>query len=349
MTGREGKVAIQGKHGKKNARRSSKAIWITVAVIGALIAMGVFLVSCGKAASDDQAITDVATEDTSQDVATGPTIPTEPFYVLLIGDDTRVGTAQFKGDTYNHGDILCLMRIDPKTYTVTLVTIPRDTRAVVNGSVNKINEALNVGGPDLEVSTVETLTGVKIDHYLMFDFITYEAFINAIGGITVDVPRTITVSDPLINQKVTVQAGAGETLDGASALVFARARDDYGPTNEDAYRQMNVRTSIMTIISKTLASDPTTMSGYLSAFDTQIQTDWDADEMNALVMDFAAHSAQMTIYSGTGPYAGDIDDDAGIWLVYPDDAGVWPQIMATVDAGGDPSGIVQTPDWADAA
>ena len=62
------------------------------------------------------------------------TEPTEPFYVLLIGSDSRKGTALYTGKSDSHAqvdqhsDVMTLLRVDPVNYVLTFVTIPRDTQ-----------------------------------------------------------------------------------------------------------------------------------------------------------------------------------------------------------------------------
>ena len=57
----------------------------------------------------------------------------DPFYVLLIGSDSRKGTALYTGKASDHAqldqhaDVITLVRVDPANYQITLVTVPRDT------------------------------------------------------------------------------------------------------------------------------------------------------------------------------------------------------------------------------
>ena len=88
-----------------------------------------------------------------------------PFYVLVVGNDSRVGTTQISLEDYADGtgrsDTMMLVRVDPVTYKITLVTVPRDTEADYEGSVVKINELYRQGGMEAAVEGVESLTGVR--------------------------------------------------------------------------------------------------------------------------------------------------------------------------------------------
>ena len=93
-----------------------------------------------------------------------------PFYVLVVGNDSRVGTTQISLEDYADGtgrsDTMMLVRVDPVTYKITLVTVPRDTEADYEGSVVKINELYRQGGMEAAVEGVESLTGVHVQYYL---------------------------------------------------------------------------------------------------------------------------------------------------------------------------------------
>ena len=78
-------------------------------------------------------------------------------------------------------------------------------------------------------------------------FTAFEDLVDALGGVTVDVPKTVKVPDPSTAENVTVTKGDNQTLDGSEALVFARARKEYA-NDQDAVRQVNVRQLEQSII-----------------------------------------------------------------------------------------------------
>ena len=49
----------------------------------------------------------------------------------------------------------------------------------------KINAAFSWGGPELAISTVQNLTGVKIDHFAIVDFASFEKLTDELGGVTI--------------------------------------------------------------------------------------------------------------------------------------------------------------------
>lgn len=270
---------------------------------------------------------------------------TDPFYVLLIGSDSRKGTALYTGKKTDHAqvdqhsDVMTLVRVDPATYTITLVTVPRDT--VLKGTNSKINDALLDDSPEEVVDTVEQLTGVAIDYYMMTTFTSFETLVNAMGGVTVDVPKEVTVPDPMTAEDVTLKPGSDQDLNGSEALVLARARKDY-PTDQDALRQTNVRNIEIAMIEKALSLDSEkTANTLLVDLEQNTTTNLDMATVGYLMIDFVTHREEVTIYSCTGPYEGG-ENASGIWVIEEDPA-TWAELMATVDAGEDPSGIVPPP------
>ncbi|MFR4805168.1 MAG: LCP family protein [Eggerthellaceae bacterium] len=80
------------------------------------------------------------------------------------------------------------------------------------------------GDPEEVVASVERLTGVAIQYYMLTTFTSFEALIDALGGATVDAGN-VTVPDPMTAENVSLKAGRSQSLDGSEALVLAsRAR-----------------------------------------------------------------------------------------------------------------------------
>lgn len=145
----------------------------------------------------------------------------EPFYMLIMGVDNREGEVRARSDT------LMVARIDPQEQSVSLVSIPRDTRVVIPGhGTNKINNANALGGPALVIETVKDLTGLPISHYVGVDFNGFKELVDALGGVTVDVPQTIVDPKAGDYDPAAYKIYAGEqTLNGAQALTFVRSRN----------------------------------------------------------------------------------------------------------------------------
>ena len=157
-------------------RQSTRTAAVTVAVVVVLSLVFVGLVAFLDGVADQAEIGNASIASVSS---------TDPFYVLLIGSDSRKGTALYTGNKADHAqldqhsDIMTLMRVDPETYLITLVSIPRDT--VLEGSSSRINDALLDNDPQKVVDEAEKLTGVEIPYYMMTTFTSFEALIRCNG------------------------------------------------------------------------------------------------------------------------------------------------------------------------
>jgi LCP family protein required for cell wall assembly len=103
-----------------------------------------------------------------------------------------------------------------------MVAVPRDTLVEIPGvGEDKINVAFAAGGPELTVETLENLTGLPIDNYVVVHFDGVEDIVNAMGGITLEVEEPIEVG--IGGRPVSIPAGT-QTLDGFEALAYVRYR-----------------------------------------------------------------------------------------------------------------------------
>lgn len=106
--------------------------------------------------------------------------------------------------------------------------IPRDSYAEIPGhDAQKINAAYAFGGAALQVQTVEQFLGIEIGHIVILNFTGFEDFIDAIGGVKVDVPVKLCsdISGGKKNGGWTIRLKKGSnTLDGETALAYARTR-----------------------------------------------------------------------------------------------------------------------------
>lgn len=144
---------------------------------------------------------------------------TEPFSVLLLGADSD--DASFNGDT------IMLVTFDPNTLHATMFSIPRDTYVTMacGGNQTKITHAA-WGGVKCMVRTVENFTGIDIDYYVKINFNGLIDLVNALGGITVDVPLDFCESNADRwegEYSICLNKGV-QRLNGEQALALARHR-----------------------------------------------------------------------------------------------------------------------------
>jgi LCP family protein required for cell wall assembly len=119
----------------------------------------------------------------------GGSVLSSPTDVLLIGTDHSHVTGR---STDDHSDSMMLLRTDPGRHLLVYLSIPRDLLTAVPGDgTTKINAAMQMGGPKLAIETLRTFTGLPVNHIAIVDFTSFLKLVDAVGGITVDVPERI--------------------------------------------------------------------------------------------------------------------------------------------------------------
>jgi polyisoprenyl-teichoic acid--peptidoglycan teichoic acid transferase len=164
--------------------------------------------------------------------------------ILVLGADN--GTKSRQGDV-GRSDSMMVVHTDPDHHKIALLSIPRDLRVDIPGhGEDKINAAYAFGGPTLAIKTVQNVTGLPINHVIVVDFATFDQVIDAVGGVTIDVPR------PILSNKFECPYGTqarcdrwkgwrfkkGEqTMDGHRALIYSRIRENQlNPKESDITR-----------------------------------------------------------------------------------------------------------------
>jgi polyisoprenyl-teichoic acid--peptidoglycan teichoic acid transferase len=134
--------------------------------------------------------------------------------VVLLGSDARA-------DEVSRSDTIVVTKAGGG-----MLAVPRDTLVDIPGvGKDKINAAYADGGPELTAETLEGLTGLRINDYVVVNFGGVEEIVDAMGGITLEVDNPIRVG--IDGRRVSIPAGTQE-LNGLEALAFVRYRG--GPT-----------------------------------------------------------------------------------------------------------------------
>ena len=91
---------------------------------------------------------------------------------------------------YGLSDTIMLVHVDPGNNYLSTISFPRDLRVDVKGyGKQKLNAAYSYGGPALSIRTIQSLTGIDIDHYLEVDFKAFRDMTDKLGGVYVEVDR----------------------------------------------------------------------------------------------------------------------------------------------------------------
>jgi len=189
----------------------------------------------------------------------------KPIFVLALGSDARPGQAIAQ----QRSDSIHIIGLNPAKRQAAILGFPRDSYVEIPGhGKDKITAAMSFGGPKLTIQTVENLTGIHIDFYVLTSFPGLKKMINAIGGVTVDVPI------PMDDHFSGAHFQPGPThMDGAQALSFARDRHDFPRGDLDrSENQGRLFISTLAEFHKDFQKDPGVMLTYIGAGMRNVET-----------------------------------------------------------------------------
>ncbi len=203
--------------------------------------------------------------------------------ILLVGSDSRdglsdeqlqaIGTEETGTDLT---DTIILLQIDPATDAAAMLSFPRDLVVErCNGSRGRINQAYFIGeeqgeglGPACLVRTIESVTGIGIDHYARVNFAGFVQAVDALGGVS------FYIDEPLRDRfsGLDIPAGCVE-FDGVTAIQFVRARrldSDFGRIARQqrfAREMIDKATSVGTLV------NPAAVAQLIGAVSDTLETD----------------------------------------------------------------------------
>jgi LCP family protein required for cell wall assembly len=228
-----------------------------------------------------------------------PPLPSkDPLFILAIGSDARPRGSV----TRSLADSLHIIGVNPRTNVASILGIPRDSYVPIpGGGSQKINASLFRGGPELTVETVERLSGIKMDAYMLVGFEGFRQMVSEVGGIEMVIPQAM--SD--------AASGAyfkpGRTrLDGPEALAFSRNRK--GVRGGDFGRSLNQGRLMIAALREFRADfrkDPSNAFRWVLSGARYLRTDLTFTEMVDLA--FAAldvDKVKNRVVSGSGGFVG---------------------------------------------
>ncbi|MEU4119956.1 LCP family protein [Kitasatospora sp. NPDC028055] len=213
--------------------------------------------------------------------------------ILLIGSDDRSGSnSSYGGEAgAQRSDTTILLHLAGDRKHATAVSVPRDVMVTVpscekpDGSRSKpgtmqFNWAFELGGPACSIRTVEQLSGIRIDHYVILDFSGFKTMVDAIGGVEVCVPQPIHDKDA----KLDLPAGR-QLLHGEQALGYVRARESLGDgsdTQRMGRQQQFLASLIRKVQSQGVLLNPAKLWPVLDAATSSVKADGGLSSLGAL-------------------------------------------------------------------
>jgi len=215
---------------------SPRAIrFLTILSIGIVVVSGLTWLGLGRITAA------ISKEDVFGGLKDRPKRESSAVNYLIVGSDTREGLSRAEIKRLRVGgtdvaagrrsDTMLLVHISKKRDKAAIISIPRDSYAlipehkalnsekIIPATHSKINSAYSWGGAPLLIQTLETMSGLRIDHYIEINFVGFVRMVDALGGIEVCTKRDI--NDP--KSHLVLPAGR-HTLDGVDSLKYVRSR-----------------------------------------------------------------------------------------------------------------------------
>jgi polyisoprenyl-teichoic acid--peptidoglycan teichoic acid transferase len=213
--------------------------------------------------------------------------------ILLIGSDHRAGEPFSAANT----DTMMLVRIDPNSSTINLLSVPRDLRVQIPEggglATDKLNAAYSVGGPNLLVKILQqqVFPGLQVNHIIDVNFRGFSDLVDAIGCVYTDVDHryyNLSAPGPDDYSSINIQPGyqklCGDNQAITGALAFVRFRHTDSDIVRNARQQdflrwaksqfsqdevINERDKLLTILGKNSTTDHDlhTTDGLINLFD----------------------------------------------------------------------------------
>jgi LCP family protein required for cell wall assembly len=185
-----------------------------------------------------------------------------PTNILLLGTD-HSNNGQPGRSTNQHSDSMMLLHTDPDRHRLVYLSVPRDLRASIPGyGEQKINAAMQIGGPKLAIQTADALfgPGLQVNHVVVVDFSSFMKLIDAVGGIDVNVPQNILSNrfDCPYPSNTRCASWDGwrfhkgvQHMDGHRALIYSRIRENrLNPADTDISRGARQQQVMQATLSK---------------------------------------------------------------------------------------------------
>jgi LCP family protein required for cell wall assembly len=253
-------------------------------------------VDINSALGDDRPPRAETTPTPSSSASASP-LPSGALNILVLGSDSRSGAENKKlggGDSGGaRSDTAMVVHIDEGRTEATVVSIPRDTLVtrpscpLSSGGSTAVaydamfNSAYSVGGPVCAVKTVESLTDIRMDHYIEIDFSGFAKLVDALGGVTVTTDEDIDDEDSHLR----LEAGTHH-LDGEQALALARTRHGIGDGSDlgrIGLQQKLVKALLEQISATDLLTGPTRLYEVADAVTGSLTTDTGLDSLTELM------------------------------------------------------------------
>jgi len=291
-------------------------------------------------------------EDRPEEVVPEDPNAEKPLNIVLMGSDSRGGdNADIVGDGTEgaRSDTTMIMHISSDRSRVEMLSIPRDTTVDIPScptssggqtspvSHSKFNGAFAQGvltGGDVEsgalctMQTIEEITDVRMNGFVVVDFAGFEKMVDALGGVELCIPQDI---DAPKADHLVLSAGVQE-LDGDTALKYARARTGKGLGDGSDLGRIGRQQELLAAVAREVLSagtlaDPTKSLKFLGAVTGSMTMSSNFASIQGLAgLAYSARNVRPdTIAFMTAPYQYDPNNAANVLLTDEADE-VWENL-----------------------
>lgn len=233
-----------------------------------------------------------------------PTNLARPVNILVLGidnsGDTIAGKPTSKPEVLSgNSDTMLLVRIQPDTHEVDILSIPRDTLIKTATGIDKINDANLQGGAKQAAQTVSQLVGgLPIDRYIRIDTQSFIQLVDALGGVDITVPKAMDYTDKTQHLNIHLTAGR-QRLNGQHLEEYVRFRhDEWGDIGRVQRQQEVLKALLHTLIQPATVGK---LPQLLQLIQTNVDTDLSIGEMVAIsqtLKDVKPHHLKMVMLPG---------------------------------------------------
>ncbi len=269
-----------------------KWIWISLSIIGVLVlGLGAYIYSIYSSLQDTVTVMHEPIEREHSEKRIEKVIFEEqdPIAVLLMGVDER-------GNDRGRSDSLIVITVNPKTNSMQMVSIPRDTRTEIigKGFQDKINHAYAFGGTEMAMATIENFLDIPIDYFVKVNMESFKEIVDAVGGVTVNNTFEFDYEGE--------HFAKGEIfLTGETALKYSRMR--YDDPRGDFGRQDRQKQIIKSVIDEGASfSSLANYGSILNVIGSNIKTNLSFSEMMDIQKNYkdARHNLEQFQINGKG-------------------------------------------------
>ena len=189
------------------------------------------------AVTDTATVTDTSAAATVETPLVEDSLPlSRTLNILILGSDRLPNMPNWRTD------VMMVVALDFEAKRIGVISIPRDVYvdAIPNHQPNKMNvidylgekDEADGGGPKLLERIIHERMGIRVDHYLRFDFSSFQAVVNTLGGVEIE------IDCPYVDRVINLKPGV-QRLNGDQALRYVRSRDIGGDLDR-ARRQQRI-------------------------------------------------------------------------------------------------------------